>query len=124
MPDQSKKRNNSKVVKKKATENKSDDLLTSNYIPKNNEKLIVDKPSTPLTLKRKKIENVAMKSNKELYESYIKDLKNYSLVLNGEVVYDSSIDKSNKKPLLFENDYFVLYGKKYSYNGLRIKKIN
>lgn len=65
-----------------------------------------------------------IKSNKELYESYIKELKKFSLTLNGEVIYDSSIDKSKDSPLLFEDDYFVLYGKKYSYNGLRIQKLN
>ena len=32
--------------------------------------------------------------------------------------------KSKESPLKFENDYFVLYGKKYSYNGLKIQKIN
>jgi len=65
-----------------------------------------------------------IKSNKELYESYIKELKKFSLTLNGEVIYDSSIDKSKYSPLSFEDDYFVLYGKKYSYNGLRIQKLN
>ena len=58
------------------------------------------------------------------YESYIKDLKNFSLSINGETVYDSSIDKTGEHPVKFENDYFILYGKKYSYNGLRVQKIN
>jgi len=65
-----------------------------------------------------------MKSNKELYGSFIKELKYYSLSINDEVIYDSSIDKSKDCPVKFENDYFILFGKKYSYNGLKIKKIN
>jgi len=65
-----------------------------------------------------------MKSNKELYESFIKELKYYSLSINEDVIYDSSIDKSKDYPVKFENDYFVIFGKKYSYNGLKIKKIN
>ena len=64
------------------------------------------------------------KSNKELYESYIKELKYFSLNLNGDIIYDSSIDKSKDSPVKFDNDYFILYGKKYSYNGLKIQKIN
>ena len=65
-----------------------------------------------------------MKSNKELYESFIRDLKYYSLSINEDVIYNSSIDKSKEYPVKFENNYFVLFGKKYSYNGLKIKKIN
>lgn len=141
------------------------------YVPEKDEKLIVDKPSEPLKIKKQskksidKIEPVEpiesvenktietttettilettlspilkkdfikkeiktekiVKSNKELYESYIKDLKNFSLILNGEVIYDSSLDKFKEYPVKFENDYFVLYGRKYSYNGLKIQKIN
>ena len=67
---------------------------------------------------------IVMKSNKELYESFIRDLKYYSLSINEDVIYNSSIDKSKECPVKFENNYFVLFGKKYSYNGLKIKKIN
>ena len=70
------------------------------------------------------VDGKVVKSNKELYESYIKDLKNFSLILNGDVIYDSSIDKFKEYPVRFENDYFILYGRKYSYNGLKIQKIN
>jgi len=66
----------------------------------------------------------AVKSNKELYESYVKELVNFSLSINNEILYDSSLDKLKEYPVKFENDYFILYGKKYSYNGLRIQKIN
>lgn len=67
---------------------------------------------------------IIIKSNKELYESFINEMKYYSLSINEDVIYDSSIDKSNDYPVKFENDYFVVFGKKYSYNGLKIKKIN
>lgn len=99
------------------------------YVPEGNEQLIIDKPSEPLAVKNIpniKIEQkkIVMKSNKELYESYIKELKNFSLSVNGDIVYDSSIDKTKEYPVKFENDFFILYGKKYSYNGLKIQKIN
>lgn len=97
--------------------------------------LIIDMPTSPLKKSNKsidldkkieslsiKIDKKIMKSNKELYESIIKELKQYSLCLNGDIIYNSSIDKSKDYPLKFENDYFVLYGKKYSYNGLKIQK--
>ena len=116
------------------------------YMPGENEKLITDKPSEPLTVvsKPKMQKNIPkpeiptivekilprpaqkpiIKSNKELYISYIKELKNFSLSINDEIIYDSSIDKSKESPVKFENDYFILYGRKYSYNGLKIQKIN
>lgn len=104
--------------------------LTEKYEYKadSDEVLIMDKPSQPLVIANVtdilKKEKIIMKTNKELYESYIKELKKFSLIINDDVIYDSSIDKSDKSPLKFENDYFILYGKKYSYNGLKIKKIN
>jgi hypothetical protein len=110
-----------KVIKKK-------DLIEKyQYIPEENEQLIVDKPSEPLTKKDSVImksekQKVIVKSNKELYESYIKELKNFSLSINSEIIYDSIIDKAKESPIKFENDYFILYGKKYSYNGLKIQK--
>ena len=70
------------------------------------------------------MQKATVKSNKELYESYIKELKYFSLSINSEIIYDSSIDKSSDSPIKFDNDYFILYGKKYSYNGLKIQKIN
>jgi hypothetical protein len=103
------------------------------YVPEENEELIMDKPSEPLEIEadknevivmKVKSERIIIKSNKELYESYIKELKKFSLSINGEIIYDSSIDKTIETPVKFENDYFILYGKKYSYNGLKIQKIN
>lgn len=80
----------------------------------------IETPIIKIENKPKKI----IKSNKELYESYIKELKNFSLIINGEIIYDSRLNKFNEIPISFENDYFVLYSRKYSYNGLKIQKIN
>lgn len=117
--------------KKKNTKKKEIDLIESyNYTPESNEELIIDKPSEPLEKIEKKQEVIVtkvkpiLKSNKEIYESYVKELKYFSLNLNNDVIYDSSIDTSKESPLRFENDFFILYGKKYSYNGLKIQKIN
>jgi hypothetical protein len=113
-------------VKKKSPAKKRESTEQYQYIPEENEQLIMDKPSEPLSKKpsSEKQEKVIFKSNKELYESYIKELKDFSLSINGAVVYDSNLDKLKEYPVKFENDYFILYGKKYSYNGLKIQKIN
>ena len=119
---------NSEETKKKPTSKKRESTEQYQYVPEENEQLIMDRPSEPLNKIQLPImkfeQKVVVKSNKELYESYLKELKNFSLSLNSEIIYDSSIDKSKESPLKFENDYFVLYGKKYSYNGLKIQKIN
>jgi len=88
------------------------------YKPGVGEELLMDIPSDSLNKKP------IMKSNKEIYESYVKELVNFSLSVNNEIVYDSSLDKKNEFPVIFENDFFILFGKKYSYNGLKIQKIN
>ena len=118
---------NSQETKKNPISKKRESTEQYQYVPEENEQLIMDRPSEPLNKIHSPImkhEQKEVKSNKELYVSYLKELRNFSLSLNGEVIYDSSIDKSKESPLKFENDYFVLYGKKYSYNGLKIQKIN
>lgn len=119
---------NSQEIRKKPISKKRESTEQYQYVPEENEQLIIDRPSEPLNKIQSPImkseQKISVKSNKELYESYLKELKNFSLSLNGDVIYDSSIDKSKESPLKFENDYFVLYGKKYSYNGLKIQKIN
>ena len=120
--------NKNQEIKKKS--NKKIEMTEQyKYVPEENEQLIIDCPSEPLSDFIKKDINkpekkVIVKSNKELYESFMKELTLFSLSVNGDIIYDSSIDKSKESPVKFENDYFVLYGKKYSYNGLKIQKIN
>lgn len=115
-------------LKKKVITKKDKIIEQYQYKTEGNEQLIMNKPSVPLTKKDSEVimkqEKVIAKSNKELYESYIKELKFFSLSVNGDIIYDSSIDKSKESSVKFENDYFILYGKKYSYNGLKIQKIN
>ena len=131
------------VKKKPPVVKKKEVIEQYQYKPEENDELITDIASKPLVKeqpidknlevqvvkpKEKQMKSpVIIKSNKELYESYINELKKFekfALSINGEIIYDSSIDKSKESPLRFENDYFILYGRKYSYNGLKIKKIN
>lgn len=115
-----------KTQKQASTDKKDVKKVTAEYKyePKEGEKLITDKPSTPL----KKIQKNEVKAkptpktNGQIYEAYVKELKNFKLVYNGDIIYDSSLSTKNSN-LNFEADYFVLFGKKYSYNGLRIHKI-
>ncbi len=96
------------------------------YEEKDGEKLIIDKPSTPLNRVEtiKEVINVKspIKTNGQIYDAYVKELEDFKLVYNGDVIFDSTLSKNNSI-LKFEADYFVLFGKKYSYNGLRVQKI-
>ena len=83
---------------------------------------IIEIKNESINEKKNIVQNI--KSNKEIYETYVKELKYFSLILNNEIIYDSSIDKTGINPIKFECDYFILFGKKYSYNGLKIQKIN
>jgi len=119
--------NKNKSIKKNASVKKSELIEQYKYNNDKGEELIMDIPSEALNKKSSQMkyeQKKVIKSNKELYESYIKELKYFSLSINNEIIYDSSIDKSNESTIKFENDYFILYGKKYSYNGLKIQKIN
>jgi hypothetical protein len=60
-----------------------------------------------------------IKSIKEIYEEYIKDGLPYKIYLRGQIIFDSVNHKD--KPL-FEEDYFILFGKKYIYKGIRLEK--
>ena len=133
-----------KIIQKKNETPKVESLNAEyKYDAKKGEKLIVDKPLYPLKkvepeevkLKEVKLEKVKPKNNNiqmqkplipktngEIYDAYIKELKNFKLVYNGDVIFDSTLSKNNTT-LKFEADYFVLFGKKYSYNGLRVQKI-
>lgn len=132
-----------KVAKKTPAQNKTeiskDESLNAEYKyeAKEGEELITDMPSTPLQkvepvkevkqeVKNNKIQmqkpSTPIKTNGQIYEAYIKELKDFKLVYNGDVIFDSTLSKNNST-LKFEADYFVLFGKKYSYNGLRIQKI-
>ena len=116
----------------KKTPSKKFDNEQYKYDPSNGEELLIDKSPIPLSKidiqeEEKIIESKIkikkdIKSNGQIYEAYIKDIKNYKLLYNGKIIYDSTLSK-NATILSFESDYFILFGKKYSYNGLRIQKI-
>lgn len=65
-----------------------------------------------------KISNI-VKSIKEIYEEYINDEMPYKIYLRGQIIFDSVNHKD--KPI-FEEDYFILFGKKYIYKGIRLEK--
>lgn len=70
--------------------------------------LVTDKPSLPL-------QSITI-SNKENYSNFLN--KNFKIFYNGIELYDSQIAAS---PIEFEEDYFILFNKKYSYKGIMIK---
>ena len=111
-------------IKVKVKVEVEDDVEEVNVKEVNVKEVNVEEVNVKVQKIEKKIMKDEIKSNKEIYESYIKDLKYFSLTINNVVLYDSSIDKNVISPLIFDNNYFILYGKKYSYNGLKIQKIN
>lgn len=111
-------------IKVKVKVEVEDDVEEVNVKEVNVKEVNVEDVNVKVQKIEKKIMKDEIKSNKEIYESYIKDLKYFSLTINNVVLYDSSIDKNVISPLIFDNNYFILYGKKYSYNGLKIQKIN
>jgi hypothetical protein len=136
------KKQSKKVVQKKTEATKAK-LVTAEYKYDANdgEQLITDKPSVPLVkevkknnipLVKKGIKEVKknvipmrkstpIETNGQIYGAYVKELKEFKLVYNSDIIYDSTLSKTNTN-LKFESDYFILFGKKYSYNGLRIQK--
>ena len=99
---------------------KSIEIVKNEIIEIKNE--IIEIKNESINEKKNIIQNI--KSNKEIYETYVNELKYFALILNSEIIYDSSIDNTGINPIKFECDYFILFGKKYSYNGLKIQKIN
>jgi hypothetical protein len=127
-----------KTITKKIVDNVKvkNELLTGGYKykPVDNEVLIVDIPSKPLVKKKQLNEETKkgikvlipsvtpVQTNGQIYDAYIKELKNFKLIYNGDIIYDTTLSKTSNN-LTFDSDYFVLFGKKYSYNGLRVQKI-
>lgn len=56
---------------------------------------------------------------KQIYEQYITDGKPYKIYLRGQVIFDSASHKVNP---IFHDDYFILFGNKYIYKGIRFEK--
>lgn len=89
---------------------KNEPVFTEQYKYKEENVVIIkDKPSTPLI-----VENY--NSNKKQYESYLNT--SFKVFYNGVEIYDNDIASSK---IVFEDEYFILYGKNYSYKGFRIK---
>lgn len=56
---------------------------------------------------------------KDIYQQFIKDGDPYKIYLKGQVIFDSA--KHNISPEFYD-DYFILFGNKYIYKGIRIEK--
>lgn len=109
-----------KIVKEEVVkEEPKNEIITEQYQYKGEGQLIMDKPSTPLTL----IEPVKQPSNKEIFENLSREKQFFTLKYNGSLIYDSEGKPYSKifNDLSFEEDGFILYNKKYSYDGLNFK---
>ena len=64
-------------------------------------------------------EEQPIKTLKEIYEQYVIDGQSYRIYLRGQIIFDSIKHKIN--PIFYE-DYFILFGNKYIYKGIRFEK--
>lgn len=56
---------------------------------------------------------------KQIYQQYIIDGTPYKIYSKGLIIFDSASYKSNPE---FYDDYFILFGNKYIYKGIRFEK--
>lgn len=82
-------------------------------------KVEVKKPERIIEPKIIKVEEKKEgKTFKTIYESYLSS--GFKILKEGNIIYDSSVDNNNS--IKFEDEYFTLFGKKYSYQGSRFIK--
>ena len=62
---------------------------------------------------------IVAKTKKEVYDQYIEDNDPYKIYLRGQLIFDSKNQYDN--PIFYE-DYFILFGNKYIYRGIRFEK--
>jgi len=79
------------------------------YIPKENEKLVMDKPSQPL-----------IKTDKGIYESFINNRLPFVIKYKNNTVFDSSSYPITQ--LKAYDTFYEVYGLRYSYQGSSIIK--
>lgn len=68
---------------------------------------------------QKKIKEMKVLSDKEIYESYVSEGRPYLIYYNGRLVFDSTL--SEKKNLKFLEEGFQIHGRIYNYTGIRFK---
>ena len=107
-----------KTTKKEET--KKVEKLDEVYTYKGEGELIQDKPTQPLQV-TPPIQQIKTLSNKDTFNALVTDGTDFTLSYMGSLIYDS-VGKLNKvfKDLKFEEEYFILYGDKYSYDGLSL----
>ena len=110
--------------------NKELDIKSSEEIDNENKKI-----KKRQTMPRKKVEIIKEEVNnfteqpitieqptktlKKIYEQYVIDGQPYKIFLRGQIIFDSKKHKINP---IFYDDYFILFGNKYIYKGIRFEK--
>ena len=95
-------------VIKKTTVKKKIDKIEDNIIE---EKIV--------SIKQDIIIQPTVKTLKEIFEQYIIDENPYRIYLKGNIIFDSAKHTTNP---LFYDEYFILFGNKYIYKGIRFEK--
>jgi hypothetical protein len=67
----------------------------------------------------KEVQPILSLTNKDLYERYSLDEQPYKIFFRGNLIYNSI---NHKEKPIFQNDGFIIFGKKYIYRGVRFEK--
>jgi len=81
--------------------------------------IISNESEQQINIEESSLSNKTDITNFELYNSYIQDNKPYRIYFRNSLIYDSVKCSDNPE---FLDDYFILFGKKYIYRGIRIEK--
>jgi len=68
---------------------------------------------------QKKINEMRVLTDQEIYESYVSEGRPYLIYFNDRLVFDSTI--SDKKNLRFLEEGFQIHGRTYNYTGIKFK---
>ena len=77
-------------------------------------------PSPPSPQLTAQYQNNYVKSNQDICEDFLRGNLPFIIYHNGRLLFDS--DSSDKLNLYFYRDYFTLYGRQFSYQGMMIKR--
>ncbi len=113
-----------KEENKKLPSTKKLDVIKKTTVKKKSEKIEEDIDTNIIVEKTVSIkQNITIqptvKTLKEIFEQYIIDGNPYRIYLKGNIIFDSAKHTTNP---LFYDDYFILFGNKYIYKGIRFEK--
>lgn len=126
---------NSKTTKKVDKKEKIEDIVNTHIQDKKIEKVIEEVKNSPVQLsvkkdvvivndnkketKTKEIKEITLK---DIYDTFISEQKPFRILHRGTEIFNTKKQVRKDYPT-FRHEEFVLFGKRYSFRGIRIEKI-